>query len=124
MRAKRIGLTLLGLWLAAPVMAQVPTQEPESAEFRVSRNAFRPAEPQVLEVKVVSAISGRCRIGILNAGGELVKHLWLGDSIAQAALKVYWDGTNDAGDMVAAGVYVIHVETPRWAQVRRVAVLR
>jgi hypothetical protein len=48
--------------------------------------------------------SGKATIDVLDAGGHLVRRIEL-SSLAAGPLAVTWDGRNDAGRIVAPGVY-------------------
>jgi len=60
---------------------------------------------------------------IFNTGGRVVRRLYQGRLPAGVA-SVPWDGRDDQGRVVAAGVYFARVETPEYASIGRVVVLR
>jgi hypothetical protein len=58
---------------------------------------------------VINSLSApsNAEVRIFNVNGELVRRLWATGGPAQ--LQIGWDGKNDAGSVVAAGVYLYHV---------------
>jgi flagellar hook assembly protein FlgD len=46
---------------------------------------------------------------VYNSAGELVKTLWYETgAVAPKDITAEWDGTNDKGQKVASGVYILH----------------
>jgi flagellar hook assembly protein FlgD len=62
-----------------------------------------------VRVNVHLSLSGPCFLRVYNSAGELVKTLWY-ETAADAPkdITVEWDGTNDKGQKVASGVYILH----------------
>ena len=63
-----------------------------------------------------------------NLQGELVRTLVAGRQAAGVYLSreqaVYWDGTDDAGQAVASGVYFYQLVAGKFKQVRRMVVVK
>ena len=113
------------LYAAPAAAAVVPSPTPAYQDvFFVSRNAFRPSEPQSLGIRISAETAGNYKIWIYNSAGKKIRSLHDEPRNGSSQINAVWDGKNDSGGMVAAGVYIIHAQTPYWTQDRRVAVLR
>jgi FlgD Ig-like domain len=66
----------------------------------------------------IANLTASSEIKIFNVAGELVRTLNYSSGSGRAA----WDGRNDAGNMVASGVYIIFVNSPEGTQKLKVAV--
>ncbi|RPH46551.1 MAG: hypothetical protein EHM91_07025 [Planctomycetota bacterium] len=62
------------------------------------------------------------RIAVFDTAGRLVRE-WTG-SPDRVPFDLHWDGRNDRGNEVPAGVYFIRCETPEARDARRVVVIR
>ena len=63
---------------------------------------------------------GKVSLVVYNTAGELVKRLVERNISGRGVSEtVTWDGRNDAGDLVASGVYIIHLQGKRsfWGKV-------
>jgi hypothetical protein len=61
---------------------------------------------------------------IYNVSGELVKILKENTGESTGQYKVYWDGKNQSGTDVAQGIYVCLLETTKYQNTIKIAVLR
>lgn len=66
---------------------------------------------------------GRTTIRIYALAGDLVRSL-LDEPAAVKDAAVEWDGRNDAGQVVAAGVYLARLDSPAWSGTAKVVVLK
>jgi hypothetical protein len=66
---------------------------------------------------------GRVRLAVFDVGGRSIATLLDADRPAGPA-SVTWDGRDDRGVRCAAGVYVVHVQSPAGSARRLVALLR
>ncbi|MBI1930260.1 PQQ-dependent sugar dehydrogenase [Candidatus Poribacteria bacterium] len=96
-------------------------------ETRLLQNRPNPFNPETWIPYVLSQDSD-VRIRIYDLKGHLVRTLDLGyrragwyDSSETAA---HWDGRNELGDMVSSGVYVYHLVTPTFQQMKRMVILK
>lgn len=67
--------------------------------------------------------SESARLDVLDPAGRLVRTLALGTT-GPGTVLVDWDGTNDRGLKVAAGVYVLHLMSGDFSATRRLVVLQ
>jgi flagellar hook assembly protein FlgD len=56
---------------------------------------------------------------VYNSAGDVVKALRNRSYVFAADQLFYWDGSNDDGDPLASGVYIVHFEGTRSAQTCR-----
>ena len=91
-------------WTGTPSLTHTP-----GTGFFVSRNKFEPGTGDTVDVNVHLSLPGLCFLRVYNSAGERVKTLyWSSQETAPKDIKGTWDGTNDAGQPVASGVYVLH----------------
>ena len=96
----------------------------EDDAISLSRSIFDPGKGEKLNIIAAASVGGHYRLSVYNSAGEVVRHLMNTVVSGTTVFKLDWDGKNAHGDLVASGVYLIHVETPRFADTRRIAVLR
>jgi hypothetical protein len=91
-------------------------------ELQLSTNA--PSPPEWLWIRVNMGRPGDVTLRIYNSAGELVRVIL--DKYAGSEREVilrYWDGKNQAGDTVAAGVYILHAIMPHTTKIAKILVL-
>lgn len=98
-------------------LAVTGTKTDSHAEAKATAfpNPFRPGKSQMLTFIVPDSINGaEPKIKIYNLNGEQVRTLY----------TMSWDGTNDAGNPAASGVYIFKVETTGGKGTGRLAIIR
>ena len=65
----------------------------------------------------------RISLSLFDAAGRLVR-LLLDETIASGSHRVAWDGRNDGGQEVAAGVYFYRLDAGEFSATRRLVKLR
>jgi len=102
----------------------------------LNRNRIRPARGEVLEIVYQVTEPGRVRVSIWTQAGELVAKLFDGDlrgpftvdtpynSHDRGVPPILWNGTNDRGELVGSGVYLVVLEVNGKRDFRTEAVLR
>ena len=68
--------------------------------------------------------AGHVTIKIYDVNGGLVRTLVDDDQAASTGLSVDWDGMNEAGTIVANGVYIVKVKLPDGTYTKKVVVLK
>jgi hypothetical protein len=91
--------------------------------FEVDRNAFSGA-PQRIRIRFASALESPASLTVYNSAGELIKRLGLWTVDAGVENRVFWDGTNQDGEIVASGIYLLRLEVRDLSYTRRVALIR
>lgn len=114
-----VALSLSGLTDTDEIMIYV-SQPPF---FEVDRNAFS-GPPQRIRIKFASALESPATLTVYNSAGELIKRL--GFWVVEAGVEnlAYWDGTNQDGEIVASGIYLLRLEVRDLSHTRRVALIR
>ena len=69
------------------------------------------------------ATDGPVRLGIFNTLGQRVRTL-VNEAQTVGAYQTYWDGRDQKGAAVAAGVYIARLHHPSGVQVRRLLYLK
>ena len=88
-------------------------------------NPFRPGQhPHTRLAFDLAFPSRKTRLALFTANGTLVWEQDLGERAARADHAVLWDGRNDAGNLVASGIYHLLLEADGTAAKRTLAVVR
>ena len=94
------------------------------------RNSFNPAKGETVSVQYGLIQSGHAWVRIYTLEGEFVASLFDEDVPSASVSNPYlsqkkdWDGRNAAGQMVASGVYMVHLEATGYRESARVAVIK
>jgi hypothetical protein len=79
----------------------------------ISRNVLHQGETMTFRIETIA--DGQAGLSVYNSAGEKVKGL-LNESLPSGTVKdLTWDGKNEFGEKVAAGVYMVHLFSPRGA---------
>ena len=68
-------------------------------------NPSTSSQPVCIPIVIPASGAGDAAIDVIDAGGRRVRHIALSGAVSCAGGGVVWDGTNDAGRLVAPGVY-------------------
>jgi hypothetical protein len=90
----------------------------------LDRNIFRPESGLPLAINFKPESAGRVTVRIFNVAGESVRMPFQGDVAAGAWIQANWDGSNDFGEKVAAGIYVISVKGGGIKSLKKVVLLK
>lgn len=101
----------------------VTVEEATSASYgiTVDENFFNPRLNEDVRISL-GAYSGDVTVEVYSLAGALVRTI--DESVSGDDSAVFWNGTNDEGDVVASGVYLLRIGTDREEQVRKVAVVK
>lgn len=92
------------------------------AEYGLSQNYPNPFNPEtVIEYQLPEA--GRVSVKIYNLLGREVRIL-VDQDLPAGYHRVKWDGRDSAGRKVNSGVYVVQVQAGKFAQTRKVVLVR
>jgi hypothetical protein len=100
----------------------VDTGELGDGELQLSTNV--PSPPEWLWMRVTLGRPGDVTLRIYNSAGELVRKIldkYHGSE--EEVIDRYWNGKNEAGETVSAGVYVIYAIMPHTTKTAKVIVL-
>jgi hypothetical protein len=88
----------------------------------VADNLFDPSKGEIMTVNY-SVLPGAVLVRVYTLRGVPVKTLVDG-SHAAGAFSTTWDGRNDAGEIVASGIYLIRIEADRLNKILKAAVVK
>jgi hypothetical protein len=91
------------------------------SEFRLFQNYPNPFNPGT-RIQFQLPHRSRVTLAIYNMLGQKVRTL-LNRELDQDIYTVHWDGTNEAGNGVAAGIYLYQIRTPDYAETRKMVLL-
>jgi YVTN family beta-propeller protein len=81
--------------------------------------------PSAAPVRILYEVEGAgpVRIGLYDAGGRLIKSLTAAPAPG-ARRELWWDGTNDRGERVPAGIYLMRISARETSCSSRIVILR
>lgn len=86
-------------------------------------NPFRPRIGVPVAIQYTVGEPAKVKIKVYTLSGELVKTLW--DGQRETGLwTVEWDGRNSGARVVASGIYLIHLESPGFNEVKKLALVK
>jgi len=83
-------------------------------------NPFNPSTTIAFELPKQTTV----RLRVLDVAGRIVRTLLDGVSLNTGRNEMVWDGRDDHGQMAAAGVYFYRVEAGRYAEARRMVLVK
>jgi len=90
--------------------------------YVLSQNYPNPFNPgTAIEFEIPE--EGDVALGIYNMGGQRVRELVVGYREA-GRYRVEWDGKDDVGDEVSAGVYLYELRVNRFSSIRKMTLVR
>jgi hypothetical protein len=104
-------------------MTPVPTSTPDVPAV-LNLNLFRPDQGQPLHVGIKSASGGHLLVHVFNTAAELVRTPFEADIPAGITVDAVWDGRNENGQGVSAGVYVVSVQGAGISRILKVVLMR
>jgi flagellar hook assembly protein FlgD len=90
----------------------------------LDRNVFRPNLGTPLAISFKAPEDGYVTVRIFDVAGENVREPYQANVAAGTWIQAHWDGTNDAGEKVAAGIYVISVKGAGLRSLKKVVLLK
>jgi hypothetical protein len=93
--------------------------QPAGLSLGVTPNPFNPQTTISFEMPTDSEVT----LSVFDARGRLIRHLLEG-YLAQGPQEVSWDGRDEVGNTVAAGVYLVRAVTPRHRSTAKLALVR
>lgn len=105
-------------------VTDVPDTPPAATDSYVLKNnrpnPFNPRTTIEFELPAASGI----RLTVFDMTGKLVRRLVDGDRMPAGPHAVDWDGRNEGGRTVAAGVYLYRLEAEGFSETRRMALVK
>ena len=113
-------LECLGTVLDLPVPV---VDAPVRTENQLAQNYPNPFNPTTT-IRFQMRDAGHATLRIFDAAGRLVATLVNGHVSAGEVREVTWEGRGDDGNRVSTGVYFYRLETPTFAQTRKMVLLK
>lgn len=113
----------------APVEPGIPTTPSVKSEFimvEAKNNIFHPDRGEKVYLAYTMVNPGKIQVNIYTLFGELVKKDEYEEYGTGLTVESDWSwaGTNENGQIVAPGVYLLHIQTPLKTVIKKVAVIR
>lgn len=90
----------------------------------LDQNVFKPEQGRPLVVSFKAPAEGWVTVRVFNVAGESVRTPFQADVAAGQWFQARWNGENDAGERVAAGVYIVSVRGAGIQSLRKVVLLK
>ncbi len=100
-----------------PVYTQLSSIVPDN--FSLEQNYPNPFNPTTTIEFGVAAGPTTISLKIYDVTGKLVKTLINNEQVEGGFYRLNWDGTNDKGEIVAAGIYIYRMNAGNFVQTRR-----
>lgn len=84
-------------------------------EFSLSQNYPNPFNPNT-SIKFSIPKVGKVRLEVFNVGGSLIKSIIDSEVMQAGEYDVKWNGTDNAGQRVASGIYFARLTTQNYMQ--------
>ena len=114
---------LAGTWGPPVSMSFSFSSVPSTNQLLLKHNLFNPLRGECARLQVNAAASGHLTVELYNLLGERVARLF-NDEITAGPYNLSWCGRNSSNDLVASGVYVLHIEAPRQKKDFKIFVLK
>ncbi|MFW5712868.1 MAG: FlgD immunoglobulin-like domain containing protein, partial [Spirochaetota bacterium] len=95
----------------------------QTSRVSILQNVIDPRRDEKVDLHYILEKGGRVTIQVFNLGGDLVDVLKRGRQ-APGEYAISWDGRNQAGNIVARGIYYIRVTAPDIDEYRKVLVVK
>lgn len=92
-------------------------------DVALTENLFRPLHGERCKIDMTVYGSGDAKIKVYTRTGRKVKTVCDGN-ITVGTTTYYWDGTNDNGETVASGLYLMVISGPRLDSTQKVVVIK
>ncbi|OVE76101.1 hypothetical protein BVX98_06375 [bacterium F11] len=94
-----------------------------AATIVLTDNLFRPLKGESLSISVTIFQEGQTILRIYTFNGRLVKTI-SNQTRSSGTFAETWDGTNDKGEVVASGTYLLYMEGPKLDKTKKVVVIK
>ncbi|MEJ2720540.1 MAG: M1 family aminopeptidase [bacterium] len=113
---------ILGTCFNEPFVPTAVTSDPPSPRFELGQNYPNPFNPET-RILFTMPSAAEASLKIYDVSGRLVRNLVAGRAAA-GPHTVRWDGTNNAGEFVASGVYFYRLITGSRTATKKMVLLR
>ena len=100
-----------GTWGSATGMSFTYSIVPTASDIILRKNYFNPLRGECTSISVQVTAAGHLKVKLYTLMGQLVSS-WIDQDVAPGSFSSSWCGRNSAGQSVASGAYILHVEAP------------
>lgn len=97
---------IVSLGISNPIRNSVTSGK----EIYIRQAVFNPTTGSKIKIEIAPPVAGKIKVQIFTIDGLLVKTLKDGDITTSLPDVLEWDGTNESGNTVASGVYLLRVD--------------
>ena len=108
---------------AVMVTALSGVSEVAPSRYSLEQNVPNPFNPMTT-IYFELPEAARVRLQVFDISGRLVRNLLNGASLGAGRQDVVWNGKNDSGQQVAAGVYFYHMSTGSFNETKRMVLVK
>ncbi|MFQ5825412.1 MAG: FlgD immunoglobulin-like domain containing protein, partial [bacterium] len=103
-------------------VSETPANETVPKDFQLSQNYPNPFNPSTV-INYGVPRTARVQLNVYNLLGQRIRTLFDGRKTA-GTYTMGWDGLNDQGELVAAGIYFVRLETDNQSVTRKMLLIR
>ena len=111
---------LIGAWDSGCDLTDAPAPSVFARLWPCAPNPFNPRTTISFELMNEARVS----LAVFDAAGRRVRSLIGGEIRAEGRHALSWDGTDDQGRLMAAGVYICRLESGSTVDVTRLALIK
>jgi len=104
----------------SPTYTMTPTPH---LPLYLNKNYFNPTG-ETLEILMLAEVSGPISVNVYNLVGEKVRHIADLNAIKGSPSTFTWNGTNDSGEYLGNGVYIIMLKSNAGVHLKKVIILK
>ena len=88
------------------------TTVPSVSGLTLRHNYLNPIRGECVQLQINTSLAGHLKVEVYTLMGRRVSSL-ANDDVAPGVFNYSWCGKNSANEVVATGIYILHVETPQ-----------
>jgi len=96
----------------------------EKEEVKLYDNLMNPAEGKPVTIRYELPSASRVTIEVYSRSGSLIKKLIDNQSMGAGVYTAEWLGKNMSGNIIASGIYIIHVKTDSYSKILKAIVVK
>ncbi len=95
----------------------------QDGSLRAINNLFDPSKNESTTIEYGIVNTGNVSVRIYSLQGREVRTMVNEQKVA-GVYSVLWDGRNDTGELVASGIYLVHIEAAKFSKTQKIAVVK
>ena len=112
------GVQVLKSSVGVPATAVQTSASARPAQYRLGNSYPNPFNPTVVIPLDLATDAARVSLTVYDVLGRRVRQVWQGP-LGAGRHRFTWDGRDEVGKAVAAGVYIYQVEVDGWAEAKK-----